>query len=147
MAERSWRATRVSVISSKAALLLALQEAIARLPAEDAQDLAAKVIADVEKYTDKVQARKTASLLKDVPLFQSREDTRETAIEFFSRHYSRFVDTGIVFTDDLRRHDARLYETLTVHQVGRGKKLSDLLPSRRRPVRSGRHKRQSRLAA
>lgn len=112
--------------------------AVRNLPEDKAEYLWKLMQIEAARLEAQVLAERAADLLRTIPLFSLRDDARETAIDFFHRHYGAVLATGVVFTDDLRRYDSRLYDALAVYQSARGQRLGHLMPSRNQPLRSGR---------
>jgi hypothetical protein len=125
-------------MTSKLDLQAAFEKATHGLTDEKAEYLLNVIVVEAGRLAARAAAERAAMLLRAVPIYVDRQDTRQTAIEFFHLNYDGIVASGEVFADDLRRHDTRLYDALAVHQNARGRKLSDLVPARPNPLRSGR---------
>jgi hypothetical protein len=115
-----------------------IDQIVRLLPSDKAEQLLDQMLAQARKMAAHIQADTAAGLLRGLPLFPERPDPKESSFAFFCRVYGDVIMAGSVFSDDLRRHDSRLYDALMVYQQARGKRLADLIPQRDRPVRSGR---------
>lgn len=135
MAEAPWT-PHPSDVAEKAQALRAddvvvqVQRVLSELPASQYESAVRRILASVNRIEADHHAGAAADVLADVPLYQDRSERREIAAAFFERHYRPLVDRSLIFADDLRRHDPRLYGALSAYLAARQRRLSDIVPVR-----------------
>jgi hypothetical protein len=98
-----------------------IDQIVRLLPSDKAEQLLDQMLAQARKMAAHIQADTAAGLLRGLPLFPERPDPKESSFAFFCRVYGDVIMAGSVFSDDLRRHDSRLYDALMVYQQAPGK--------------------------
>ncbi|NBW09077.1 MAG: hypothetical protein EBR82_13745 [Caulobacteraceae bacterium] len=116
-------------------VVVRVQRALSDLSSSQYEEAVRRILDSVDRIQVEHHVVRAADALAAIPLFEARTDSRQTAIAFFSTHYGELIEQGLIFADDLRRHDRRLYRALSVHAANRGQRLSGLVPVRPAAIR------------
>lgn len=111
-------------------VVVQVQRVLASLPPSQYESAVRRILASVSRIEADRRVTQAANALADIPLYENRSDRRETAASFLERHYRELIDHRLIFADDLRRHDARLYRALSAYLASRQSRISEIIAIR-----------------